>query len=569
MTKRKPWRPASRDNIATMPLEKYKRKPYRFNAGPLGHIEGLSLTSPSSHGRPILHYFGGLPYALPPIDAYRFRKPRSLPQYYRYGTKANPGRFSGSTAFCPSPGLLGPPDASLWDEDCLQLNLHIPAGEPPTKEGWPVFFYIHGGFLQAGDPNMPADAVGPLLHETAFKAIIVMPAYRLNALGFLSSEELRAEAESNGESYGNMGFWDQRLALEWTARNIGHFGGDPSSITVGGYSAGAHSTFQQLAHDLYFVPDEKAIIKRAIMWSNSPGVQPKTLPEHQEQFDEFLTALGIRLDISSEEKLLRLRSIPAHDLIKVQGSMKQSEFRALSDGAFIAKDITAKINMGDFGRRMKKRGIKLMNGECRDEHNLYQIWRTPAGSYDAVYTRLCADYPKPIVQRLMEYTCGQDHKLPAGVEGWQDLFGRLYANMQVHCLERGFQNALIKGGLVAGTDLLRYRIDWRASCVTLPPEWKVTHSTDMAIWFWGEGQGDGLKDEEKELLQSWNRAFADFVAGRETDWGTNNITEMRRLRNDGKTDIWQDDLWQEGLQIWDLVNGDSGKSFLSRFTPML
>jgi len=426
-----------------------------------------------------------------------------------------------------------------------------------------VFFYIHGGFLQWGDPNMAPTAVAPLLSETAFRAIIVMPAYRLNALGFLASRELQAEAEPYGESTGNMGFWDQRLALEWTAKNIGTFGGDSSNITVGGYSAGSHSTFQQLAHELYFVPDDQAVIRRAIMWSNSPGVQPKTLTEHQKQFDELLAALKIPLSLSAEEKLQHLRAVSPHDLVKVQDGLKLSEFRALSDGAFVAKDMIVNINSGDFGRRMERRGIKLMNGECRDEHNLYQAWRTPMPTYEGVYTRLCADYPEHEVRKLMEHTCGKEHRLPAYVSDWQDLFGRLYANMQVHCLERGFLNALVRGGLEPGTDILRYRFDWRASCVQLPPEWDVTHATDMAIWFWGEGQGDGLTDEEKKVLQPWNEAFAAFVNGGEVLWGTKDIKEMKRLDGDGTTDVWTDDRWDEGVQVWDLVNANADAGIFS------
>jgi hypothetical protein len=34
---------------------------------------------------------------------------------------------------------------------------------------------------------------------------------------------------------------------------------------------------------------------------------------------------------------------------------------------------------------------------------------------------------------------------------------------------------------------------------------------------------------------------------------------MRRWRSDGETDVWEDELWDQGLEVWDLVNGDSGK----------
>lgn len=95
--------------------------------------------------------------------------------------------------------------------------------------------YSDGGFLQFGTAN-GGDLTG-LLSETPFNAIIVKPAYRLNLFGFLASEELLAES-TNGTPDFNVGFWDQRLALEWTYRWISYFGGDAGNITVAGYSAG-------------------------------------------------------------------------------------------------------------------------------------------------------------------------------------------------------------------------------------------------------------------------------------------------------------------------------------------
>lgn len=42
--------------------------------------------------------------------------------------------------------------------------------------------------------------------------MIIAPAYRLNLFGFLACKEL---IEEGGEGALNLGFWDQRLALEY------------------------------------------------------------------------------------------------------------------------------------------------------------------------------------------------------------------------------------------------------------------------------------------------------------------------------------------------------------------
>lgn len=72
-----------------------------------------------------------------------------------------------------------------------------------------------------------------------------MPAYRLNVLGFLYSSEVEADAASVNETVGNHGFWDQRLAMEWTKENVHLFGGNPENITIAGYSAGTTLTTTQ------------------------------------------------------------------------------------------------------------------------------------------------------------------------------------------------------------------------------------------------------------------------------------------------------------------------------------
>jgi hypothetical protein len=107
-------------------------KPYHRDLQFRGFAEGLTYIDGNSQAQ--CHYFGGVPYALPPVGPFRFQKPRSLPPCYRYGTKANPGRYAGGCGFCPQPGsnteVL---DEPAWDEDCLQTNIWIPAGESPAE----------------------------------------------------------------------------------------------------------------------------------------------------------------------------------------------------------------------------------------------------------------------------------------------------------------------------------------------------------------------------------------------------------------------------------------------------
>lgn len=70
--------------------------------------------------------------------------------------------------------------------------------------------------------------------------IYVQIQYRLGALGFLSSQELK----ENGTA--NAGLLDQRLALQWVQKYISFFGGDPTKVTIWGGSAGGSSVVAQL-----------------------------------------------------------------------------------------------------------------------------------------------------------------------------------------------------------------------------------------------------------------------------------------------------------------------------------
>ena len=76
----------------------------------------------------------------------------------------------------------------------------------------PVIFYVHGGaFVFGGTDLLHPDY---LMEEDV---VLVTVQYRLNAFGFISTED--------AVSPGNYGLHDQVMALQWIQDNIAQFGG--------------------------------------------------------------------------------------------------------------------------------------------------------------------------------------------------------------------------------------------------------------------------------------------------------------------------------------------------------
>jgi para-nitrobenzyl esterase len=172
--------------------------------------------------------FKGIPYAAPPVDSLRWKAPQPAPAWtgvrkaVDYPPRAMQGRIYDDMVFNDG----GP------SEDCLYLNLWMPANPPQPK--LPVMVWIHGGGFVAGSSSEPRQDAGNLSKKGV---IVVSLNYRLGVFGFFAHPELTQESEHHAS--GNYGLLDQVAALEWIRQNIAAFGGDPNNVTIFGESAGS------------------------------------------------------------------------------------------------------------------------------------------------------------------------------------------------------------------------------------------------------------------------------------------------------------------------------------------
>lgn len=116
-------------------------------------------------------------------------------------------------------------------EDCLYLNVYAPS-TPAPADGRTVMFWIYGGAFQFGHASSPYYDGSKFASDE--DVIVVSANYRTNVFGFARSPELPVSQQ-------NLGFLDQRFALQWVQRNIAAFGGSPHKVTLFGESAGAFS----------------------------------------------------------------------------------------------------------------------------------------------------------------------------------------------------------------------------------------------------------------------------------------------------------------------------------------
>ena len=233
--------------------------------------------------------FLGMPFAAPPVGPLRWKPPAAPASW------TAPREVARHATRCSAPSAGDGP--RLVNEDCLYLDVYRPAGTAPGAK-LPVTIYIHGG----GNYSGSTDIYDGSRMATQGKTIVVAPAYRLGAFGFLAAPALTAEDPDNGS--GGYGLLDSIKALQWVRDNIAAFGGDPGDVTLTGQSSGGTNVCSLLA-----APAAKGLFNRAIIQSGLCQVNP-SLAAAEKTGADFAAKLGCA-DDASMAACLRAQSADA------------------------------------------------------------------------------------------------------------------------------------------------------------------------------------------------------------------------------------------------------------------
>lgn len=313
--------------------------------------------------------FLGIPYAQPPLGRLRFKKPQSLAKWSDIWNATKYANSCYQNIDQTFPGFLG---SEMWNpntdlsEDCLYLNVWVPAPKPKNAT---VMVWIYGGGFQSGTSSLHVYD-GKFLAKVE-RVIVVSMNYRVGALGFLA-------LPGNSEAPGNVGLFDQQLALQWVQKNIGTFGGNPKSVTIFGESAGAASVSLHLLS-----PRSQPLFTRAILQSGSSNA-PWVVTSLYEARNRTL-ALAKRIGCSREKETELIECLQNKEpqeilrsevLVVPYDTLLSINFGPIVDGDFLTDMPETLLQLG----QLKK--TQILVGVNKDEGTAFLVYGVPGFSKD-------------------------------------------------------------------------------------------------------------------------------------------------------------------------------------------
>ncbi|KAL1799235.1 hypothetical protein ACET3X_003272 [Alternaria dauci] len=415
-----------------------------------GTIIGKSTSLPYALGP--VHQYLGVPFAAPPERfsppqaAVPFREPVNATEFkpaciqqFRYPLSSS--QFTQAVFNNP------PPEES---EDCLYLNVYAPA-TPPGGAGRAVMFWIYGGSLQFG--NAGQDTYDGSSFAAYEDVIVVTTNYRTNVFGFPASPELPLAAR-------NLGFLDQRFALDWVQRNIHAFGGDASKVTIFGESAGAFSIDALLTS---FPKDSSPPFRAAILQSGQYSYRVAPQTSSISAWNNLTANLGCPGTHASNLTCVRAANATAVRDIINQNSLV---FSPVADNTTLVTNPAARRLSGNIAR------IPVLGGTNAQEGRVFQVGQTNLTAYLQATFGILA--PALILAIEAAYPIGSN-----GLTNDYDVISQISTEITFQCPQALWANATASIGIPT------WRYYFNASFVNTQayPQLGAYHASEIPLVF--------------------------------------------------------------------------------------
>nr|XP_011760534.1 carboxylesterase 5A [Macaca nemestrina] len=446
----------------------------------LGWIQGKQVTV---LGSPVpVNVFLGVPFAAPPLGPLRFTNPQPASPWdnLREATSYPNLCLQNSEWLRLDQHMLKVHYPNIGaSEDCLYLNIYAPAHADAGSK-LPVLVWFPGGAFKTGSASI-FDGSALAAYEDV---LVVVIQYRLGIFGFFTTWDQHVP--------GNWAFKDQVAALSWVQKNIEFFGGDPSSVTIFGESAGAISVSSLLQVVAHFCGK----------------------------------------NASDSEDLLRcLRTKSSKELLTL--SQKAKSFTRVVDGAFFPNEPLDLLSQKAFKAIPSIIGVN--NHECGFLLPMKEAPEILSGSNKSLALHLIQNIlhipPQYLYLVANEYSHDK-HSLTEIRDGLLDLLGDVFFVVPALITARYHRDA--------GAPVYFYEFRHRPQCFedTKPAFVKADHADEVRFVFGGAFlKGDivmfeGATEEEKLLSRKMMKYWATFARTGNPNgddlplWPAYNLTEQ-------------------------------------------
>ncbi|KAH9926249.1 alpha/beta-hydrolase [Epithele typhae] len=321
--------------------------------------------------------FLGIPYAQPPIGDLRLNVPVPIAEYNGTINATVSGNWCYS--FVPadlpaSPTWLTAEQATFFNkfdvpsgvqfsEDCLNLNVIAPASAKPGSNLPVVAYIFFGAFDFGGATGVDGRKIVKRSVEMNEPVVFVSMNHRLGPLGWLGGKDVR------DAKVGNLGLQDQRTALRWIQRYVRNFGGDPTKVTLLGFSSGA------LSAGFHTVYNDDENLFRAL-WIESGAIQPVGWIDGsnpQAAYDTYSASVGCG---NATDTLACIRHAPLEAVTNT--SAVNASWSPRADGSVLL-DLPQKLLTEG-----RARNVPVVAGNAEDEGTLFAL-NTPNITSDAEF----------------------------------------------------------------------------------------------------------------------------------------------------------------------------------------